>query len=695
MTKTNRKYAFPVIALIIVLVLSMLVSCTGDNGEAARLKEEERLRQEALNAATEAADRYFVALNQTLIDRGYNGIKDCELYSVDGFFFRLSDNKAANITEEEYKAQLEQNPVIKNIIFLIPDGAGFGTYDYANAYKTKYAATAVNGIVDGIKDTETTTQATTITTNAIEGMTVNTLYLDQFMIAHADTSMQVMAGHSATDSAAAGTALLCGHKTLYTMTGISDSYSPMANILEASRLDGKSTGYVTTKCLVDATPAAGTVHVLRRPDQDGCAYQPDASRQLLNSLIDVELCYGSDGGYVKAAAKYSDKLIIHDDRAANHGYTVVTDVASLRNAVSSGAKKLFSKFQINYQELIDAGKDLKKTNYNMGTDSWDTDYQGHHLLYDVDATAGEDLTLMDLAKAAIEVLDKNINNPNGFCLVIEGGAIDNAAEQRYVKEAVGDYIAFDEVFGYCVNYAMQRGDTIVVACPDHDSGGFYDPATMSSAPNKGSKSVKGLSLDEILEQLHDGKISDTTVVGGEVLGHSPQDVPVWLYAPEPVRARIIEKLRLPADTSAEMVRTGRFYDGTVFNDACKIKNSDLAKAVVEAARGTQLGIATWKLFTPVYDNNDKEKYQFGTYDEETEVFTFENGAKVTRNCRTYTDAEGTGHEIKCGLPIYVTNPASYNYEDGSGKTGKKGTVTAVFYVPYEVLEVCGYALTDE
>ncbi len=690
MLKNNRKFAFPVVALAAALAVMFLVSCGKGPSVDPKEREEEQKRQAALASATEAAANYFSELGNTLTARGYGGISDGELCVVDGFYFVYEENAPKNISEEEYGRLLSENPVIKNIIFLIPDGAGFGSYDYANAYKTKYARTAVDGTVDGIKDTESTYMGTTLTTNRIEGMTVNSLYLDRFMIAHADTSMTHMAGHSATDSAAAGTALLCGNKTDYTMVGMKADFSPVANILEASRLDGKSTGFVTTKCLVDATPSAGTVHVMRRPDQDSCAYQEDASHQLLNSLIDVELCYGSDGGYVKAALKYNDKLIVNDDRAANHGYTVVTDLQSLENAVKSGSKKLFSKFQLNYAEMIDGGKNLSKTNYNMGTNAWNTDYQGHHILYDVDAEAGKDLTLMDLAKAALEVLDKNIANPNGFCLVIEGGAIDNAAEQRYVKEAVGDYLAFDEVFGYCVNYAMKRGDTIVVACPDHDSGGFYNPATQSEAPNKGNKAGKAYTdIDTLCAALHDGLIADNTVVGGAATGHSPQDVPVWLYAPEPVRAKILSLLSLPADASAEKVRTGNFYDGSVFNDEYKINNSDIAAAVVEAARVTKLDIATEKLFVPVYDNNDPEKYSYGTYDEETEVFTFSNGAKVTRNCRTFTDANGSEQTISCGLPIYITNPAAYHYEDGSDKTEKKGKACAVFYVPEEVFQKLG------
>jgi len=681
--------------IVIIAVIAVVVIAAGAVAGVLILKENKAHKRAAeemarLAHATETAQALADEYRQSFKDKGYSAAPDGKVFEVDGYGFALLDGELKQVSPERIAEIRAANPEIKNIIFLIPDGAGFGSYDSANAYKHKYSQTAVDGIVDGVADTPDSRQATKITTNRIEGRTVNGLYLDEFMIASANTAMMHAGGHSATDSAAAGTALLCGKKTVYTMTGVTPDFSPVANILEAARLDGKTTGFVTTKCLVDATPSAGTIHSLRRPDQDSCAYQTAASPQILNSRIDVELCYGTDGGYVKSSLKYSDKAVINDDRAANHGYTVVTDLASLRAAADGGAKKLFSRFQINFQEMIDNGANLTKTNYNMTTAAWNTDYQGQHILYDVDAREG-DLTLMDLALAALKVLDENINDPDGFCLVIEGGAIDNAAEGRNVKESVAEYLAFDEVFGYCVNWAMKRGDTIVVACPDHDSGGFYNPETHAKAPEKPNKAGKALTdVDALVTALHDGTLPDNTLVGGAVLGHSPQNVPVWLYAPDPVRAKIISLLGLPADTGTGKVRTGLFYDGTVFDEKYVINNSDLAHAVLEAAGVTKLDTATAKLFVPVYDANDAAKYDYGTYDEETGVFTFKNGVKATKFSPVYTDAEGKEHTLDCGLPIFLTNPVAYKYEDDSGrKTAKKGQATAVFYVPLEIFEAAG------
>lgn len=629
------------------------------------------------------------AINYTSVNGG--SVPDDTVYEVNGYYFKVVDNALVRIDEAEYKSL---NTDIKNIIFLIPDGAGFGTYDIANAYKKAYSGSAVNGVVDGIKDDATHTQGTTITTNAIEGKTVLGLYLDEYMIATADTSMKHAAGHSATDSAAAGTALLCGQKTDYVMCGITPDFSPVANILELARLEGKATGAVSTKCSVDATTTVMVAHSLRRPDQSSCAYQADVSAQILNNNIDIQLMYGTDGGRYKYATTYSDTLSVNSDTAANHGYTVVTDLTSLNSAVASGSKKIFSNFQINYPVLqLTAGYNLSSSNYYMSSAAWNTDYQAHHTLYDVDCREG-DITLMDMAKAALTMLSKNVNDEDGFCLVIEGGAIDNAAEGRNVKEAVAEYLAFDEVFGYCVNWAMNDGHTIVIACPDHDSGGIYNPATHNTVTKPETKAntegTKYTSLQQLVTALHDGTVVDNTVLGGGASGHSSQNVPVWLYAPEKVKAKVLQYLGLPSDASTDKVRTGLFYDGTNINQSYAIQNSDLANAVAKAAGLMTLEDATEELFVPVYDDNNKTLYNYGTYDSASGVFTFSNGvAKVTKNSRTYIDKNGNEQTISAGLPIYLTNPVSYQYEDGSGRANAAaGKATAVFYMPKEVFDNC-------
>lgn len=384
--------------------------------------------------------------------------------------------------------------------------------------------------------------------------------------------------------------------------------------------------------------------------------------------------YGTDGGYIHST---NGNNLTNGLTAASNGYTIVTDKQSLNNAVSSGVKKVFSKIQIDFSaKSTEAGYHIASDNYSM---PYNYDIQGQHIFYDIDAREN-DLTISDLAKSALTVLSENINDPDGFCLVIEGGAIDNAMENRYIKEGAAEYLALDEVFGYCVNWAMKRKDTIVISCPDHDSGAITDPSNNSTAYN---------TIDKIVTALHDGTMPDKTQIAG-TNSHSSQNVPVCLYAPEKIRGSILEYLGLPANSSASMIRNGLYYstDNNYFNQDYIIQNSDIAPAIVKAAGLMTFEQATNELFVPIYDDNNQSLYNYGTYNKITGEFTFNNGAKVTKNLSEYVDRNCVTKKIECGLPIYITNPVSYKYEDGSNKIVEQGKATAIFYIPKSVFDDC-------
>lgn len=652
--KTKLK-AFTIVELVIVIAIvailaSVLIPTFSNIVEKADY-----------SAAYQQVMAEFKDDSYTYMSLGYaDGVPNGTVYTAKGYYFVSKDGELLNVTRDEAKElQLGR---IKNIIFLIPDGAGFGTYDIANAYKQKYSAFAENGIVPGVgysvNGDEIKRQATPITTNAIEGITVTGLYLDEFMIATANTLMYHGISDGATDSTTAGTALLCGVKTNYLMSGVTHDAKATANLLEVCRFEGKATGVVTTKCLIDATPCAATVHLLRRPDQK-ISYQEDANKQYMVNGIDVLLAYGSDGGYY-----YKDSTTLNEGKykARDYGYSIVNNLESLNNVVNSGAKKIFS-------EIYECNGE-----YSSGID-----YQANHILYDCRAVLGENLTLMDMAKGALKALSVNINDPDGFCLVIEGGAIDNAAEKRKVKEAVSEYLAFDEVFAYCVNWAKKRGDTIVVACPDHDSGGFYaDPN--STEGQKATNNETFDTMDQVLDALYNGTVKDNFQLAGESSSHTTQNVPVWLYAPELAREAILENLGIPFDTNKDKVRAGRFHDGTQLVSNYEINNNDISPAILEALKLTSFGEATDELFFQIYEKGESE---YGAYNDD--IFTFDNGVTVKRNTNYWTDTNGTKHYFDCGYALYLTN-AGDDYGIHVSPAAPAGTYPNRFYIPKAALE---------
>ena len=208
------------------------------------------------------------------------------VYSKDGV--EISQGTMGQIFALE---PVETERVIKNIIFMVADGGGYDNFTLADKVKQEMVKRGVNKLA-GAK--------TTVTTNLLSSLGISEskgLYLNQFLVGSANTLLWNPAGDSnnpnsyITDSAAAGTALSSGYKTRYCFMGIDPDGNPRASITELARLNGMSTGVVTNKSYVDATPLAFlTSHAIHRYE-----YQ-DNSMQALLSGVDVLIAEGTEFG---------------------------------------------------------------------------------------------------------------------------------------------------------------------------------------------------------------------------------------------------------------------------------------------------------------------------------------------------------------------------------------------------------------
>lgn len=78
--------------------------------------------------------------------------------------------------------------------------------------------------------------------------------------AYTGLSRTTSASHTVTDSAAGGTALACGRKTINGHVGQDAEGNRLVSLLREAEFLGKSTGLVVTKDITDATPAAFYAH---------------------------------------------------------------------------------------------------------------------------------------------------------------------------------------------------------------------------------------------------------------------------------------------------------------------------------------------------------------------------------------------------------------------------------------------------
>ena len=577
---------------------------------------------------------------------------------------------------------------VKNVIFMVADGGGYDNYTLADKVKKELVAQSLN------KLTGAKTEVTTDLLSPLGKENTTGLYLDAFLVGSANTLLLTPHGEAddyrsyITDSAAAGTALSSGYKTIYNYAGIDSDKVPRASLSELARLCGMSTGLVTTKSYVDATPVTFfTSHVIHRHE-----YQ-DTSLQALLSGIDVVIGEGTEYGDMVETESSHPHI-----SPTTMGYTVArSKTALLEKAFDTSTKKLWAPILGVYN----SSKELKEEETDKATD---------HLSYDVEADqSAEQPSLLDMTKAALQVLGSNINDPDGFFLMIEGGALDNAAEPCHLRAAVGEYLAFDESFGYCVNWAAQRGDTIVIAVPDHDSGGFA-----------GIEDCEDL----IIESIISGKIGDVDFhslltysdikkalsgLGGDsskmsfLYGHSDMAVPICLYAPDSVRTTLLENMGLP--TVAGDIRLGSsqyyvpnagdsftWYTSSALNNDYTIDNTKIAPAIAKALGMGSLDDATAILFNPVAHLDEEENttgeyggelaYKDDYHDANYSIYcscTYTNkdvGLTINKNDTAYT-LDGVRKE--CGT--IGKQPLKSLYVLDERLTPEYGT----FYVPYTVL----------
>ncbi len=206
---------------------------------------------------------------------------------------------AVSVSAEDLQTGSKAALQIKNVIYLIPDGGGYGPYDFANMVKQA-------GGFDAAKYPNKTATTT-------EPMTMRD-YL-------AGSLRTKSANNSITDSAAAGTALATGYKTNNGYIGVNPGGKPIANLVEAAQSVGKATGLIATYEWMHATPASFSAHAIDRNDYKNL-YQ-----QIENQGIEVVL--GTGYGAVSSYATIQN--------AVDRGYTVINNKTQL-NDVEPGDK---------------------------------------------------------------------------------------------------------------------------------------------------------------------------------------------------------------------------------------------------------------------------------------------------------------------------------------------------------------------
>jgi alkaline phosphatase len=250
-----------------------------------------------------------------------------------------------------------------------------------------------------------------------------------------------------TGSAASGTAIATGSKTLMNMVGVDSLGNKLVSALELAKTNGYTTAIVSDAGITDATPAAFYAHSVNRD------FETDIAGQLVESNL-VDIILGGGGAhFIAKETRFSDLFSGVD--YPNYKSKREDDVNLFKQCESNGYKLCFTLTEMNQ---VNKGK-------VMGL------FDGGGLPPAIENKYRPTIpSVYQMAKKALQLV--NNTSTNSFtmieCARIDWESHDNDIVSVY--EAVEEMNDVLEVaYQY---YEKSPGNTLLVFTSDHETGGL-------------------------------------------------------------------------------------------------------------------------------------------------------------------------------------------------------------------------------
>ena len=306
-------------------------------------------------------------------------------------------------------------PQVKNVIYLIGDGMGFG---------------AVTSLL--------------LTEDEPTG----------FEQAHViGLSETCSANNYVTDSAAGGTALATGTRTNNGYVGADPEGNQLTSVLRKAQTYGMKTGIVVNTTLTEATPGSFYAGVTSRK------MVFDIAKQFTESQVDVAIGGGLDHFIARPDSLDLTATLIEK------GYDVYLNWETVLNTESDKFVGILPLY------------DLHRREENNGTASAAEGQevclaaQMAAINEDVNATNLSEPTVY-LEKATVKALDVlSRNNKDGFFLMIESAIIDGYGHNNDGEGMVVEMQEFGRTLNAMIDYVNKHPETLLVVTADHETGG--------------------------------------------------------------------------------------------------------------------------------------------------------------------------------------------------------------------------------
>lgn len=281
----------------------------------------------------------------------------------------------------------------------------------------------------------------------------------------------------ATDSAAAATAMASGHKTsrgaIGMVPGKDGSLQPIENLVERAEKLGKASGVLTSVPFAHATPAAFVVHNPNRKN-----FQAIANDLLRDSALEVLIgCghpfYDRNGQQLKTARKFDLVGGAETWQALQTG-----EVGADADGDGQADPWTLIQKRADFQQLASGPTPQRLLGIPQVSRTLQQDRSGPPQTrpYAVPLlTTVPNLT--ELTRAALNVLD---NDPDGFFLMIEGGAVDWASHDNQSSRMLEEQLDFDRTVAAVVRWVETHSnweETLLIVTGDHETGSLTGPGS--------------------------------------------------------------------------------------------------------------------------------------------------------------------------------------------------------------------------
>lgn len=300
-------------------------------------------------------------------------------------------------TQSKAQATHDQSQTPKYIFYCIGDGMGLAPVMAADLYARQFL---------GQED----------------GLAVNSWPVRTFISTYSASS-------DVTDSAAAGTALATGHKTINGMLGVTPDSAAVVSVAERLHKEGYGVALLTSVGIDDATPGAFYAHVPQR----------GMFRQIGSQLARSGYEFAAGAGMRGALDKEGNDTGLMAE--LEEAFTVSYSLDDQANATASRLLLLSP----NRDDLNEVG-------------------------YTIDSVAGA-FTLQGMFEAGLRQMERV--SPDKFFMMMEAGNIDHANHGNDAGTSIIETVNFDNTLKLVYDfYEAHPDETLIIVTADHNTGGM-------------------------------------------------------------------------------------------------------------------------------------------------------------------------------------------------------------------------------